>query len=78
MFQLGSRFKFTVEKAYYRALTKAERNSSKCCICFNEEKNVVFFPCQHKFVGINCVEQKKVWYCPECFQPVQNYMRIFN
>jgi hypothetical protein len=39
---------------------------SECCICMDEEANMMFFPCYHNIVCSNCIKHLQQKKCPLC------------
>ena len=40
--------------------------TDKCCICLTEKPDIIFVPCLHKSVCLQCEEKGKLTKCPTC------------
>lgn len=60
------------------ALEKAnseKSESSMCCVCWEEDKRVLFMPCKHFCVCKKCSEKTKT--CPLCRKDIEDYIVAF-
>lgn len=46
-----------------------------CNICYEKEKNCLFYPCKHNFSCLGCGKNLKD--CPLCKTPLENIERIY-
>jgi hypothetical protein len=52
-------------------------NNRMCVVCFNEERNVVFTPCNHLCVCSSCDYTNRIYYCPICRASILTRMTIY-
>jgi transcription termination factor NusB len=65
-----------------KCLYNSINNSSKCCICDNENSNTAIIPCGHKFFCYECINSYSKNYplkgCPICRQKIISILKIFE
>ena len=54
---------------------ESARNVNTCCICLQNVKDVVLFPCKHLCICWHC--QKRVSTCPLCRKRITERVRVF-
>ena len=52
-------------------------NNRMCLICLNQERNVVFTPCNHLCVCSSCGYTNRIDICPICRASILTRMRIY-
>lgn len=55
---------------------KEENDNSKCIICLEKHKNLIFYPCMHNSLCYKCYENLDNKHCPVCKNNIINLIRI--
>lgn len=63
------------------SLEKEASYNRECIVCMKDEVSVVFLPCAHQVVCVNCNEdygKKGKATCPSCRVPIEQRVRVFG
>ena len=60
----------------YLKIRKFIRSKFKCIVCYEKEKHILFKPCHHYVVCINCSD--KLDKCPVCNTKITNKIKVYQ
>ena len=64
------------EPAAFSCPVETPFTTDKCCVCLTEKPNIIFIPCLHKTVCLQCEEKGKLATCPTCRLTINRKIKI--